>query len=34
MYLVRNNIMPSKEWQHKPELQDIDGMTVAMYIAS
>ena len=32
MFLVLKEIIPPKEWEHRPELQNIDGMTVAMYL--
>ena len=33
MYLASNKIIPPKEWEHKPSLQNEDGWTVAMILA-
>ena len=32
MYLAKNNIIPSKEWEHDPELKDKYGNTVCYYL--
>ena len=33
MFLVREKIMPPKEWEHNPNITNLNGFTVAMYIA-
>ena len=32
MLLAENGIIPPKEWEHKPEIQDSNGWTTAMEI--
>ena len=33
MFLSFEGIVPPKEWEHKPELRDESGYTVAMFIS-
>ena len=33
MLLAKNKIIPPKEWEHKPEIANNGGWTVAMYLA-
>ena len=34
MFLAEKGIIPPKQWFHDPTLQDINGNTVAMLLAS